>query len=70
MFLSILTSNFKDLGPIDAKAVSYLAIGLCVLFFLVGIGLSVWRVHDKSLSGTAARDKAVDEIIKTYLTKQ
>ena len=69
LLMAILTSTFNKIGSLEATTVTNWAIGLCVVFAVLGFGLAIWRINDKASSDTKQRDDTVKEIISNYLAK-
>ena len=67
LLMALLTSSFNEIGPIDANSVTNWAIGLCIIFVIIGLFLAIWRINDKSSNNTERRDSAVEKIIVNYL---
>lgn len=67
LLMALLTSSFNKIGSIDANTVTNWAIGLCVIFAIIGLFLAIWRINDKSSNNTENRDNAVKKIIEDYL---
>lgn len=65
--MALLTSSFNKIGSVDANTVTNWAIGLCIIFAVVGLVLAIWRINDRSSNDTEGRDNAVKKIIAEYL---
>ena len=67
LLMALLTSSFNKIGSVDASTVTNWAIVLCIIFAVVGLGLAIWRINDRSSNDTEGRDNAVKKIISEYL---
>lgn len=54
-------------GAIDASSIKNWAIGICVVTFVVGLIMIIWRSNEKGASDLAKRDDKVQQIANTYL---
>lgn len=67
--LSLLTSNFQDIGEISAWNVTGIAWTVCIICAILGFVLMGMRVFEKEHSSTKERDCAVDEIFNECVSK-
>lgn len=69
LFLSLLTSDFRNLGKLDASTVTTIAWVVMVLCALIGFLFLGIASHYKMIHDTVARDKAISDIFENYVSK-
>ena len=67
LFLTLLTSDFRAIGTIEAECVKRIAWGICVVSAVAGFILMALRVSVKTKNDTAERDAAVEKIFTQYI---
>ena len=64
LFLSLLTSDFKTIGAIDAALVKLVIEALMAMSLMVAIALLALKMHNGVMMASDARDKAIEDILK------
>ena len=67
LFLTLLTSDFRNLGSIKAEAVNEIAWIVFSLSAVIGIVLLIVNFRKQAKNNTIERDKAVEEILQQYI---
>lgn len=68
LFLSLLTSDFRAIGSLNAEFVTNLAWFFCIGSAIIGFILMALRVSEKTKNDTAERDAAVEKIFKQFIS--
>lgn len=69
LFLSLLTSDFHELGSVTAENVTIFAWAVCIVFGLLGAILACYKVSQKTKNDTSDRDDAVEKVFNQYIQK-
>ena len=67
LFLTLLTSDFHNLGSMKAETVTEIAWIVFSISLIVGIILLIVNFRKQAKDNTRERDKAVEEIFKQYI---
>lgn len=70
LFLSLLTSSFRNIGPIDASIILYVAIAVCIATAGLGFVLMAVAVSKKTKSDMDSRDKAIQEMLNSIIQSE
>ena len=63
LFITLLTSDFKDLGRISSSTLSIIGWIIMVFTFIVGVALAIINSSKNGENETTERDEAVNRII-------
>lgn len=69
LFISLLTSDFHDALFLSSSAIKSIAILICVLAFILGLGALAYHFWHKSAKLANERDKVIDELISKVYEK-
>ena len=69
LFLTLLTSQFNDVGAISSKMLTIISWVLCAICGLLGFILLGINVSSKTHSNTDERDNAVNQVFSNYCSK-
>ena len=69
LFLTLLTSQFNDIGAISAEILTNISCVVCVICGVLGFILLGINVSSKIHSNTNDRDNAVNQVFSNYCSK-